>query len=121
MSAKGLECPKCGAKVSVEKTTCECCGAYYVIEENRAYTLESKPATDENLKKWFDNMEIERKQRVKEGIQKPDDEAIRTIKESVLAAREILEKEFMRMPTIAEVDERATKYLRSFVHRRYLK
>lgn len=121
MSVRELKCPKCGVEVSLEKTICDHCGAYYVVESNIVYTLESRPATDENLKKWFDTMDVERKRRIKEGIQQPNDEVIRTTKECVFMARNHLETELKRMPTIAEVDERATRYLRSYVHRSYLK
>ena len=100
-----LKCPKCGVQVSLEKTICDHCGAYYVIENNRTYALESRPATDENLKKWFETMDLERKRRIKEGIHQPNDEAIKTIKGCVLMARNHLEKELKRIPKIAEVDE----------------
>ena len=122
MSASTLKCPKCGAQVSMEKAICDYCGTYYVIEDKAAYTLESRPAIDENLKKWFDNMDMERKHRAEASIhQPPSDEKIRTTQEYVFMARNNLKKELGRIPTIAEVDERAAKYLMSYVHRSALR
>jgi 3-phenylpropionate/cinnamic acid dioxygenase small subunit len=118
MSVKELKCPKCGSQVSIDKSICDYCSTYYIIEDKQVYTLESRAATDDNLKKWFYNLDRERKHHIKaDTSQQPSNEKTRKIQKVVFMARDVLKEELGRIPTIAEVDRRATKYLVSYVHK----
>jgi len=117
MSTKELKCPKCSAPVSLDKHVCEYCGTYYVVEGRIAYTLNSRPATDENLKLLLEKTNMIMRHMEESG------RYIRFISEKeleqyALMARDHLRKELEREPTIDEVDERAYQYLLPIKHER---
>lgn len=115
MSNEELKCPKCGAQISPEKSICGNCGTYYVVEGKEVCTFNDKPATDENLEDYIKKSMLVLKHHYEStGLQKyfgPEKEMEEKLRKDLYIAREHLTKELGRLPTIKEVEGRASQYI----------